>query len=193
VRKVIFFMLVSLDGFFEGENHGLDWHNVDEEFNEFSHAQLDSAGMLLFGRRTYELMAGFWPTATASRDDPVTAAAMNRLPKIVFSRTLTNVNWDNTRLVKENIADEIRRLKAEPGKDLFIFGSSNLSVGLLAGGLIDELRILVNPVVLGSGTALFDGIRESLKLRLVKSQSFHSGNVLLVYRPELKQAGHEPR
>ena len=188
MRKVILFNLVSLDGYFEGENHGLDWHNVDEEFNEFSHAQLDSAGMLLFGRGTYLLMAGFWPNAAAAGDDPVTAAAMNRLPKIVFSRTLTNVNWENTRLVRENIVEEIRRLKAEPGKDLFIFGSSNLSLTLIQHSLIDEFRILVNPIVLGSGTTLFDGIQDRLKLHLLKTQTFRSGNVLLVYEPVRKQA-----
>ena len=188
MRKLIIFMLVSLDGFFEGMNHALDWHNVDAEFNEFSQAQLDSAGMLLFGRGTYQLMAGFWPSALATRDDPITAEAMNRLPKIVFSRTLANVTWQNTRLVKENIVEEIKRLKAEPGKDLFVFGSSDLSVTLIRHGLIDEFRILVNPVVLGNGTTLFKGLRDSLKLRLLKTQTFRSGNVLLYYQPDPSQA-----
>jgi dihydrofolate reductase len=129
-------------------------------------------------------MAGFWPTPTAARDDPITAAAMNRLPKIVFSRTLTSVTWQNTRLVKENIVEEVRRLKAEPGKDLYVFGSSDLSVTLIQHGLIDEFRIILNPVVLGDGTALFKGIQERFNLRLLKSQTFRSGNVLLVYQPE---------
>ena len=128
MRKLILFMLTSLDGFYEGPGHSLDWHNVDEEFNEFANAQLDSAGMLLFGRVTYEMMAAFWPTTTAIQNDPVTAAAMNRLSKIVFSRRLSGVTWQNTRLVKENIEQEIASLKAQTGKDLIIFGSSDLAV-----------------------------------------------------------------
>jgi dihydrofolate reductase len=186
MRKVILFMLVSLDGFFEGPDHALDWHNVDADFNAFSHAQLDSAGILLFGRGTYQLMAGFWPTEAAVRDDPVTAEAMNRLPKIVFSRTLTDATWHNTRLVKENIVEEIQRLKTEPGKDLFVFGSSNLAITLIQNGLIDEFRILVNPLVLGKGTSLFEGIHEQLNLELIGTKTFRSGNVLLFYRPKGK-------
>jgi dihydrofolate reductase len=186
MRKVILFMLVSLDGYFEGPNHDLDWHNVDEEFSAFSLTQLDSAGLLLFGRGTYQLMAGFWPTAVAAKDDPLTAEAMNRLPKVVFSRTLANVNWQNTRLVKENIVEEIKRLKDEPGRDIYVFGSSDLSLTLIQHRLIDEFRLLVNPVVLGAGTALFHGIRENLHLRLLRTQTFKNGNVLLVYQQEGK-------
>ena len=183
MRKVILFNLISLDGFFEGPKHALDWHNVDEEFNEFANAQLDSVDVLLFGRVTYQLMAGFWPTPAAARDDPVTAAKMNRLPKIVFSRSLSSVSWENTRLVKENIPEEITRLKSEPGKDLIIFGSSDLSVTLIQHGLIDEFRILVNPVVLGEGKSLFKGIKNRLNLELIKTKRFRSGNILLFYRP----------
>ena len=188
MRKVLFFMMVTLDGFFEGPNHSIEWHNVDEEFNTFANAQLDSVGTLLFGRVTYELMAAYWPTPSAAKDDPEIAEKMNRMPKIVFSRTLKNAAWQNTRLVKENIAEEISKLKAEPGKDLILFGSSDLAVTLIQSGLIDEFRIMLNPVVLGKGTALFNGIRESLNLRLLKTQAFQSGNVLLYYQPEMKPA-----
>ena len=180
--------MVTLDGFFEGANHNISWHNVDAEFNEFANAQLDSVDMLLFGRVTYELMAVYWPTAAAANDEPVTAAAMNRLPKIVFSRMLSGAAWQNTRLVKENIGEEITKLKAQPGRDMIIFGSSDLSVALIQAGLIDEFRIMVNPVVLGKGTTLFNGIRERLNLRLLTTQTFHSGNVLLYYQPEMKPA-----
>jgi dihydrofolate reductase len=186
MRKIIFFMLVSLDGYFEGPKHAIDWHNVDEEFNEFSNAQLESTDLLLFGRVTYELMAGYWPGADAARDDPVTTAAMNRLPKIVFSRTLNGATWQNTRLVKENIGEEVRRLKAQPGKDIFIFGSSDLSLTLIQNNLIDEFRILVNPVVLGKGTPLFKGLQEKLYLHLLKTRTFRNGTVLLCYQPDLK-------
>ena len=181
-------MLISLDGFYEGPNHEIDWHNVDKEFNQFVNPQLESVDALLFGRVTYELMAGFWPTPSAARDDPVTAEKMNRLPKIVFSKTLSNVTWQNTRLVKENIVEEILRLKGELGKDLLILGSSDLSVALIQNSLIDEFRIMLNPVVLGSGPPLFKGLQERLNLRLLKTKMFRSGNVLLYYRPDLKQA-----
>src|SRR5664280_1925759 len=113
MRKLLFFMLISLDGFYEGPGR----HNVDEEFNEYANAQLDAAGMLLFGRVTYEMMAAFWPTEAAVKNDPVTAAAMNRLPKVVFSRTLPKATWQNTRLVKDNITEEVAKLKQQPGKD----------------------------------------------------------------------------
>ena len=110
MRKVILFMMVTLDGFFEGPNGEIDWHNVDQEFNKFAIEQLDSVDILLFGRKTYELMASYWPTPAAATDDPIVADKMNRLPKIVFSKTLSSVEWQNTRLVKENVAEEVAKL-----------------------------------------------------------------------------------
>ncbi len=183
MRKLIFFMLTTLDGFFEGPNREIDWHNVDEEFNEFAINQLNEMDTLLFGRVTYQLMASYWPTEAAIRDDPVVADKMNNLPKIVFSRTLSSVEWQNTRLVKENVAEEILKLKQQPGKDMAIFGSSDLAVTLMKHGLIDEYRIMVNPVVLGSGKPLFKGLNDRLQLNLVKTRTFRSGNVLLYYKP----------
>jgi dihydrofolate reductase len=183
MRKLIFFMMTSLDGFYEGAGHSIDWHNVDEEFNEFAIAQLDSVDMLLFGRVTYEMMAAYWPTEMAVKDDPVVAAAMNSKAKLVFSRTLSSVTWQNTRLVKDNIAKEVARVKAQPGKDLIILGSSDLSVTLIEAGLIDEFRVMLNPVALGDGKSLFKGLQNLLKLELIKTRTFKSGNVLLYYRP----------
>jgi dihydrofolate reductase len=188
MRKLIFFMVTSLDGYYEGPGHNLDWHNVDEEFNTFANAQLDSVDMLLFGRVTYELMAAYWPTSAAAGDDPVVAAAMNRLPKVVFSRTLPSATWQNTRLVKDNIEQEVIKLKAQPGRDLIILGSSDLSVSLIAHGLIDEFRIMLNPVALGKGKPLFKGLQERLNLELINTRTFKSGNVLLYYRPKGKPA-----
>jgi len=186
MRKVIFFMLTTLDGFFEGPNREIGWHNVDEEFNEFAIDQLNSVDVLLFGRVTFELMASYWPTPAATTDDPIVAEKMNHLPKIVFSRTLSSVEWQNTRLVKENIAEEISKLKQQPGKDMIIFGSSDLAVTFIQHGLIDEYRIMVNPVVLGSGKPLFKGIKDRLGLKLLKTKMFSSGNVLLYYQPAEK-------
>ena len=186
MRKVIFFMLTTLDGFYEGPNKEIDWHNVDEEFNELAIEQLNSVDVLLFGRVTYELMASYWPTPAATTNDPIVADKMNSLPKIVFSKTLSSVEWQNTRLVKENITEEISKLKQQPGKDLIIFGSSDLAVTLIQHGLIDEYRIMVNPVVLGNGKSLFKGIHHKLDLKLLKTRTFSSGNVLLYYQPDQK-------
>src|SRR3990172_3019412 len=169
MRKVILFNMVTLDGFFEGPNGEIDWHNVDEEFNEFAVDQVNTADGLIFGRVTYELMASYWPTPAAQADDPIVAEKMNTMPKIVFSRTLDKVEWNNTRLVKGDAAEEIAKLKQQPGRDLLIFGSADLASNLTNLGLIDEYRIMVNPVVLGKGNPLFKDIKEKINLRLPKT------------------------
>ena len=181
MRKVIFFNLTSLDGYFEGPDRDINWHNVDEEFNEFAIQQTGEFGALLFGRVTYELMASYWPTEAAKRDDPMIARLMNSLPKIVFSKTLEKVEWENTKLVKDNFVEEVLKLKQQPGRDIAIFGSSDLAVTFIEHNLIDEFRIMVNPVVLGEGKTLFSGIKSKLNLKLIKTRTFQSGNVLLYY------------
>jgi dihydrofolate reductase len=182
MRKLFSFNLVTLDGFFEGPNQDIGWHNVDEEFNEFAAEQLDTIGLILFGRVTYQGMASFWPTPFAIENDPVIAAQMNRFPKIVISRTLDKAEWSNTRLIKDSVAVEITRLKQQPGKDLAIFGSANLTASLMRLGLVDELRVMVNPVILGQGTPLFKGMTEKVNLKLTKTRTFRNGNVLLYYQ-----------
>lgn len=174
--------MVSLDGFFEGPKQEIDWHVVDDEFNEYADELLQNVDTLLFGRVTYQLMADYWPTADAG--DPAVAEKMNNLPKIVFSKTLDKVDWKNTRIVKDDIVAEISRLKAIPGKDLVIFGSSDLAVTLIQKNLIDEYRIIVNPVILGGGKPLFRGINRKRRLRLLKTRTFRSGCVCLYYAPE---------
>jgi dihydrofolate reductase len=183
MRRVLFFMMVSLDGYFEGDNRDIDWHNTDEEFNDFAIAQLNEVDTLLFGRVTFDMMAAYWPTEAAIRDDPVVAGQMNSLQKIVFSKTLTECPWQNTRLVKQHFAAEAMKLKQQPGKDMIILGSSRLAVMFLEHSLLDEARIMVNPVVLGRGQSVFHGINDRLRLRLVRTRTFLSGNVLLHYEP----------
>ena len=183
MRKVFLFMMVTLDGFFEGPNQDISWHNVDEEFNEFAIQQLDELDTLLFGRVTYEGMASYWPTPSAKEDDPIVADKMNTISKIVFSKTLDKAEWNNSRLVKKHVAEEVSQMKQLQGRDLAIFGSSNLATSLLEMGLIDELRIMVNPVVIGSGKSLFDGLHNSVKLKLLNTRTFRSGNVLHYYQP----------
>jgi dihydrofolate reductase len=186
MRKIIFQNMVSLDGYFEGPNHELDWHRVDGEFNDYAAGLLDSVDTLIFGRVTYQLMAGYWPSPDALADDPVIAAKMNSLQKVIFSRTLKTAAWSNTRLATDDPATEIRRLKQQPGRDMAIFGSSDLTVSLMDAHLLDEYRIFINPVFLGSGKTLLHGLHERLNLHLLWSRTFKSGLVLLCYEPDKK-------
>lgn len=182
MRKLFSFNMVSLDGYFEGPNRNINWHHVDDEFNQFAIEQTSAVGTLLFGRVTYELMASYWPTPAATRDDPIIAGLMNSLPKIVFSRMLQKAEWSNTRVVKDHIAEEITALKQQSGKDIALFGSANLLSTLIQMDLVDEHRIMINPVLLGSGTPLFKGIKAPHELKLMKTRTFDSGNVLLCYQ-----------
>jgi dihydrofolate reductase len=188
MRSIILFNMVTLDGFFAGPNGEIDWHNVDDEFNQFAIEQTNSADGLIFGRLTYELMASYWPTPLALQDDPIVTGQMNSIPKIVVSRTLERAGWNNTRLIRSDVAAELTRLKEQPGRDYFVFGSANLSASLIREGLIDEYRILVNPLVLGKGIPLFQGIQQPYPLKLIRTRAFQNGNVLLVYRPDRKES-----
>jgi dihydrofolate reductase len=183
MRKLFVFDLVTLDGYFEGPNREIDWHNVDAEFNEYAIEMLNSVDTLLFGRVTYELMAGFWPTPDAMKNDPIVAERMNNLSKVVFSRSLDKVEWHNSRLVKNNIEEEIRKMKNQTGKDMVILGSGSIVSAFTQLGLIDEYRIMVNPVVLSRGNSLFKGIKNRINLKLIRTRPFKSGNVLLSYEP----------
>jgi dihydrofolate reductase len=156
---------------------------VDAEFNEYAIDMLNSADALLFGRVTYDLMAGFWPTPDAIKNDPIVAGKMNSLSKIVFSKTLKKADWNNTRLVKENIEEEIKKMKNQPGKDMALLGSGTIMSEFAQRGLIDEYRIMVNPIILGQGAPLFKGIKERINLKLVRTRTFRNGNVLLYYQP----------
>ena len=174
--------MISLDGFFEGPGRDISWHYVDEEFNNYAAGFLDSLDTLLFGRVTYELMAEYWPIATVRESDPLISSRMNGLQKKVFSRTLSNVEWENSQLVGEFNPEEIRKLKEQPGKDMAI-GGSDLALEFIRHNLIDEYRIIVAPIVLGSGKRLFEGQEGHLALKLVSTRVFNSGNVLHIYEP----------
>ena len=184
MRKLVVFNHVTLDGFFAGINGDMSWaHKDDAEWNAFAAENASGGGQLIFGRITYELMAGFWPTPYAIENIPVVAERMNNLPKVVFSRTLDQTSWNNTKLVKGDIAAEIRKMKKEPGEGMAILGSGSVVSQLAQEGLIDEYQIVVNPVVLGKGRTMFDGIKGKLTLKLTKTRAFGNGNVLLCYEP----------
>jgi len=178
--KIFLFMMVSLDGYFEGENHDLAWHNVDAEFNAFAHEQNNRLDTILFGRTTYDLMASFWPSEEGRQGDPETAEWMTHARKVVVSETFDPV-WENTEVVSENVVDAVTKLKAEPGTDIVILGSNMLCTSLMEHGLVDEFRLMYNPVAIGSGTRLFKGLSKPTKFTLIDSRVFSSGNVLNRY------------
>jgi dihydrofolate reductase len=186
MRKLIVFNSISLDGYFVDINGEMKWaHNAkqDEEWDAFVASNAHGGGMLVFGRITYELMKSYWPTPFAAQNYPVMAERMNNFQKVVFSRTLDDATWKNTRLVKEAMAEEIRRMKKDAGNDLVILGSGSIVSQLTQEQLIDEYQIVVIPIILGKGRTLFDGIREHLKLELVRTRTFINGNVFLSYTP----------
>jgi dihydrofolate reductase len=182
MQKVMFQMSVSIDGYIEGPNREIDWHIVDDEFFAYVVETLSATDVLLMGRRNYELMAGYWPTAPA--DDPmvkIIKEKMNGTPKLVFSRTLKRVDWHNSRLATGSLAEEVARLKRVPGDGLLWVGGSDLAASFLEQGLMDEVRIILTPVLLGAGKTVFDAIKKRHPLKLLGTKSFRSGNVVLTY------------
>jgi dihydrofolate reductase len=183
MRKVVFMMSMSLDGFMEGPNRELDWHLVDVEVHNHFNELLSGMGAFLDGRVTYELMADYWPTAD---EDPANAGPVAEfariwrdMPKIVYSRTLERADW-NTTIVRDVVAEEVMALKAEPGGDL-VLGGADLLTSFRRLDLVDEYRIYVHPVVIGHGKPTFEPFDEHLNLRLVETHAFGNGVVLLRY------------
>src|SRR5262249_47165167 len=169
MRKLIVFNHVSLDGYFVDSQGDMSWARADHqdaEWDAFVAGNASGRGVLVFGRITYEMMARFWPTPFAIESMPAIAEGMNRLPKIVFSRTLAQASWNNTTLLKGDLATELRGLKQAPGEDMVILGSGTLVSQLAQEGLIDEYQLVVNPIALGAGRTLFDSLKEKLRLKL---------------------------
>ena len=186
MRKLVAFLQVTLDGHFADTNGDIGWAHKEAKDAEWSAFVADNAtagGQLLFGRLTYEMMASFWSTPLAIERDPIVAERMNSLPKVVFSRTLDQASWNNTKLVKGDLAAAVRKMKQEPGKQMATLGSGSIVSQLAQEGLIDEYQLVVNPVVLGKGRTVFDGIKEKLTLKATRTRTFSNGNVLLCYEP----------
>jgi dihydrofolate reductase len=182
MRRIHVFENVTLDGLFTDEHNDMSWaHRQDEEWNEFTSSNASGEAELLFGRVTYEMMAGFWPTPQAAQMMPTVAAAMNRMRKTVITRTLETPTWQNTRVLKGELADTAVKLKREPGPDLVIMGSGSIVSHLTRARLIDEYQIVVNPLVLGRGRTLFETVTDKLQLRLTRTRAFKNGNVVLWY------------
>jgi len=184
MRSLIAFEQVSLDGFFVDAKGDMSWaHKQDPEWNAFAASNASGDGALLFGRLTYQMMASFWPTPAAMERMPAVAEGMNNLPKVVFSRTLEKASWKNTKVVKGDIVAEVRKMKKESGPGMAILGSGSIVSQLAQAGLIDEFQIVVNPIVLAKGRTLFEGVKEKLALKLIKTRAFGNGNVVLYYEP----------
>jgi dihydrofolate reductase len=183
MRKVIVSNMVSLDGYFDGPNGELDWHVVNNEFIEYAEDMLNSVDCILFGRRTYQMMAAYWTMPEVKLNDPVIAGKMNSLTKIVFSKSLDSVEWENSSLVKDNIKETVLKLKQQPGKDIVILGSGSIVSALTQMNLIDEYRVIINPVILGAGKLQFTGSLDKKILNLTDVKRFNSGVVILYYQP----------
>lgn len=183
MRKVIYLFNVSLDGFIEGPNRNLDWSIVDEELHNYFKDLDSTMGTFLYGRRLYETMS-YWQTAetnpSSSAYELEYARMWKNVPKIVFSKTLDHVEG-NARLVRDDAAVEIAKLKKQPGKDMSVGGAS-LASSLMPLGLIDEFSLCIHPVILGSGTPMFPALHDRINLRLIETRTFGSGVVLLRYQ-----------
>ena len=187
MSKLSAFVFTTLDGYFEGPGKGdISWHRHGQEENAYAVEALKAGSTLLFGRVTYQMMAGYWPTPAGLKDDPVMAEGMNKADKIVFSRTLDKAEWSHTRLVKGDIAEEVRRLRQTLGKDMTLLGSGSILTQFAEKGLIDNYEIMVDPVILGGGTPVFNGLKTRLNLKLTSTRAFRSGTVLLSYAPLVK-------
>ncbi len=182
MQKLIVFNQVTLDGYFTGPNGDLSWaHKQDPEWDEFVAGNAKGGGTLLFGRVTYEMMVAFWPTPAATKAFPTVADGMNKSQKVVFSRTLDQVSWKNTRLVKDGLPAEVRRMKSESGNGMTILGSGKIVAQLASEGLIDEYQLVINPIALGKGRTMFEGVKAPVNMKRISTREFKNGNVLAVY------------
>jgi len=183
--RVNMFNNISLDGYFVDANGDMSWAHAgrdDPEMGEFTSKNAQGGGALVFGRITYELMKAFWPTPMAAQMMPEVAKGMNAARKYVFSRSLKDSDWANTVILNDDPAQEMARLKDGGDKGLTILGSGSIVKQLTAAGFIDDFQFMVNPVVLGAGRTLFDGVSGRPSLTLENSRTFKNGNVFLHYR-----------
>jgi dihydrofolate reductase len=186
MRKLIVFNHITLDGYFVDANGQMSWAkpgNDDPEYAAFVAENASGGGELLFGRITYDLMASYWPTPVADQHNPGVAEGMNSMRKVVFSKTLDQASWNNTKLVKGDLIAEVRKMKEESGPGMAILGSGSIVAQLAPQGLIDEYQMMVDPVALGKGRSMFEGIQEKLNLKLTKSRTFKNGKVYLCFEP----------
>jgi dihydrofolate reductase len=186
-RRLFVSMIVSLDGFIEGPGRELDWfEDGDQDFERYCDEMVDSVGLALYGRRSYELMLSYWPDAEKNprgAADLAFARKMNALPKVVLSRTLRQAEWNNTRIVGDRVGETIADLKKAPGKPIVAWAGAGLVSTLSRLGLVDEYRLIVHPILLGKGTSLFQGIESRQRLQLRRTMQLGKNLVVLCYSP----------
>jgi dihydrofolate reductase len=182
MRKIVASAWVTLDGVFDADTMG-QWFNPyhSDERSEYIRASVSGSGALLVGRTTYEMLAAYWPHQ--KNDDNGPASSINSMPKYVVSSTLREAHWNNSTIIKENIIEEIKRLKQQPGGDILIPGSASLVHALMKTDLIDEYQFLVQPIIVGSGKRFFKDGMVTPRLKLVKTKTFRLGVILLCYQP----------
>lgn len=185
MRKVILGMSMSLDGFIAGPNGELNWVTWDQEIDNVTLSEtLPTVDTALLGRELYQGFLSYWPSKSSffSKGEEEFARWINDAPKVVFSRTLETVEW-NSRLVKDNIAEEVAKLKQEPGKDMLLFGGAGIAQTFVQLGLVDEYSLVVHPVALGNGRPLFKDLNDITKLKLLRAKTFDVGALWLHYEP----------
>ena len=183
MRRLSVFNSVTLDGYFTDNRGDMSWaHRSDPEWIEYTRSNAKGEGMMLFGRKTYDMMKSFWPTPAALQTMPDVAKRMNDATKIVFSRTLKEATWQNTRVINSDIVEAVRKLKQESGPDMLLMGSGEIISQLTAAKLVDQYQIVTVPVIIGSGRTMFDGVPGKLELERVNSRSFGNGNIVNTYR-----------
>jgi dihydrofolate reductase len=183
MRRLNSYTFITLNGFYKGINEDISWHRHGGEESEHATQGLAGQGILLFGRKTYEMMSSYWPTPAASEAAPEIARGMNSAEKIVFSRTLKQATWNNSRIIRENIIDEMRQLKKNGSKDMTVLGSGSILTLFAENNLIDEYQFMIDPVVLGEGSTVLKNITKKLDLKLTNSKVYKSGVILATYEP----------
>ena len=185
MRNLIFFMHTSLDGFVAGPNGEMNWIHLDDALFDFVATMTNKADTALYGRVTYEMMEGYWPKAgeqpNATKHDKEHSAWYNKVSKVILSKTINETGLINTKVISDQLTDNINKIKNQEGKNILIFGSPAASHSLLSLGLIDEFWLFVNPILLGQGKPLFKNINESIKLKLADTKTFGCGVVALHY------------
>lgn len=185
MRNLILFMHTSLDGFVAGPNRELNWAKLDDELFDFVATMTAKADTALYGRVTYNMMENYWPTAAeqpnATKHDREHAVWYKKVSKIVISKTLSENGLENTKVISNQLTENIIKIKEQEGKNILIFGSPQASHSLLSLGLIDEFWLFVNPILLGQGIPLFKGVSERTQLKLMESKTFTNGVIALHY------------
>ncbi|MFS8131055.1 MAG: dihydrofolate reductase family protein [Candidatus Dojkabacteria bacterium] len=184
MRKIIVSEMISIDGYYKDAEDKIEWHIVDEDFNAFASEFEKTVDTILFGRKTYQMFESYWPVALNEpekiADDQDIAQFIVDAKKVVISKSLDKVTWNNSVLIKDNVVEEIKKLKEEEGKDIVVYGSGSIVKMLQDEGLIDEYIIIVSPTILGKGKSMFEGV-DMQRLKLKETRKFGNGNFVLWY------------